>query len=224
MRAVRRLAWHGCLRAHLAPRVRLESGYRPFTLSCRMRPCRFIVAALILLLLALAGCAGLPEDTRAVQDFSAERYLGRWYEIARLDHGFEQGLDCVTATYSSRADGGLRVVNRGVNLDAGEPSEAVGKAYFTGPESEARLKVSFFGPFYGGYNVLAIDEAYETALVAGSNRDYLWLLARSPTISDAERARFVNRAKALDFPTDALITVGQGTACEAFREAAPASA
>ena len=81
-----------------------------------VRPIR--VAGACALLCVLAGCAGLPQNTRAVHDFSVQRYLGRWYEIARLDHGFEQGLDCVTATYSRRADGGLRVVNRGVDNNA----------------------------------------------------------------------------------------------------------
>lgn len=183
-----------------------------------VRPIR--VAGAYALLCVLAGCAGLPENTRAVHDFSAQRYLGRWYEIARLDHGFEQGLDCVTATYSRRADGGLRVVNRGVDLAAGEVSEAVGKAYFTGDKAVARLKVSFFGPFYGGYNVLAIDEDYRVALVAGNDRDYLWLLARTPTLDPAQRARFVRRAQALGFPVEALIAVDQGEACTDYREAA----
>ena len=112
------------------------------------------------------------------------------------------------------------MVNRGVDLATGEVSEAVGKAYFTGDKAVARLKVSFFGPFYGGYNVLAIDEDYRVALVAGNDRDYLWLLARTPTLDPAQRARFVGRAQALGFPVEALIAVDQGEACTDYREAA----
>lgn len=169
-------------------------------------------------LASLAGCAGLPAGTTAVDDFSLDRYLGQWYEIARLDHGFERGLDCVTASYSRRDDGGVRVINRGVNLQTAEISRAEGRGYFVDGPDTARLKVSFFGPFYGGYNVLALDDDYRHALVAGSDRGYLWLLARTPTVSDAVRQRMIDRARTLDFPVDELIDVDQGSAsCGAYR-------
>ena len=130
----------------------------------------------------LIGCTGIPDGTEPVTGFELERYLGEWYEIARLDHSFEEGLDCVTATYSLRDDGGVKVINRGYNLEAQAWDEAEGRAYFIDDESVGRLKVSFFGPFYGGYNVLELDDDYQWALVAGPNRDYLWILARTPTL------------------------------------------
>lgn len=176
-------------------------------------------SALFACAVLLAGCVGLPERTEAVQDFSLDRYLGRWYEIARLDHRFERGLDCVSATYDRRADEGVRVINRGVDLDSGESSEAEGKAYFVAGPHVARFKVSFFGPFYGGYNVLALDSDYQIALVAGSNRGYLWLLARRPQISTAQRERYIAKARAMGFATDALIDVNQGEACRPYRQA-----
>ena len=181
---------------------------------------RFAPAVLALTLAAglLGGCVSLPEGTTAVEPFALDRYLGRWYEIARLDHGFEEGLDCVTATYSLRDDGGVRVVNRGVDLSEGEASEAVGKAYFVAGEDTGRFKVSFFGPFYGGYNVLALDEDYTTAIVGGPSRDYLWILAREPALPAAERSALVAQAAAMDFDTAELIYPRQGAACAPYRD------
>ncbi len=161
----------------------------------------------------LTGCTGIPDGTQPVSDFELDRYLGQWFEIARLDHSFERGLDCVTATYSLRDDGGVRVINRGYNLEEQAWDEAEGRAYFIDDESVGRLKVSFFGPFYGGYNVLELDEEYQWALVAGPNRDYLWILSRTAEMDSATEDRLRQRAAELDFPTDELIDVNQGEAC-----------
>ncbi|EPV6618210.1 outer membrane lipoprotein Blc, partial [Salmonella enterica subsp. enterica serovar Dublin] len=125
-----------------------------------------------------------PKGVTVVNNFDAKRYLGTWYEIARFDHRFERGLDKVTATYSLRDDGGINVINKGYNPDREMWQKTEGKAYFTGDPSRAALKVSFFGPFYGGYNVIALDREYRHALVCGPDRDYLWILSRTPTISD----------------------------------------
>ncbi|WP_050980345.1 MULTISPECIES: lipocalin family protein [Halomonadaceae] len=161
----------------------------------------------------LAGCTGIPDGTEAVTGFELDQYLGEWYEIARLDHSFERGLDCVTANYSLRNDGGVRVINRGYNLEEGSWDEAEGRAYFIDDDSVGRLKVSFFGPFYGGYNVLALDDDYQWALVSGPNRDYLWILARTPTLDSELEARLRQQAAELDFPTDELIDVVQDERC-----------
>ncbi|CAD5248084.1 MULTISPECIES: lipocalin family protein [Halomonadaceae] len=161
----------------------------------------------------LTGCTGIPDGTQPVTDFELDRYLGQWFEIARLDHSFERGLDCVTATYSLRDDGGVRVINRGYNLEEQEWDEAEGRAYFIDDESVGRLKVSFFGPFYGGYNVLELDEEYQWALVAGPNRDYLWILSRTAEMDSATEGRLRQRAAELEFPTEELIDVNQGEAC-----------
>lgn len=161
----------------------------------------------------LTGCTGIPEGTQPVTGFELDRYLGQWYEIARLDHSFERGLDCVTADYSLRDDDGVRVINRGYNLEDQEWDEAEGRAYFIDDENVGRLKVSFFGPFYGGYNVLELDDDYQWALVAGPNRDYLWILSRSPEMDSATESRLRQRAAELDFPVDELIDVTQGDEC-----------
>ncbi|MCH4813298.1 lipocalin family protein [Halomonas neptunia] len=161
----------------------------------------------------LTGCTGIPDGTEPVTGFELDRYLGKWYEIARLDHSFERGLDCVTATYSLRDDDGVRVINRGYNLEEQEWDEAEGRAYFIDDESVGRLKVSFFGPFYGGYNILKLDDDYQWALVAGPNRDYLWILSRTPEMDSTIETRLRQRAAELDFPTDELIDVTQGEAC-----------
>ncbi len=164
----------------------------------------------------LAGCTGIPDGTRPVTDFKLEPYLGQWYEIARLPHRFEEGLSCVTATYARRDDGGIDVTNRGYDLDSGTWDVAEGKAYFIDEPSVGRLKVSFFGPFYGGYNILELDDDYRHALVAGPDRDYLWILARQPQIDANTYQALVERARELEFPVDELIRVEQA------REACPA--
>ena len=166
----------------------------------------------------LGGCVGIPDGTRAVQPFDLDRYLGRWYEIARLDHRFEQGLDCVTATYRLRDDGGVSVVNRGVDLSEGKASEAVGKAYFVKGDNRGRFKVSFFGPFYAGYNILALANDYSTALIGGNDRGYLWILARTLTLPEAEQASLLKQAAAMGFDTSKLVYPQQGSVCTPYRQ------
>ena len=170
---------------------------------------------LIGVLALLGGCLGMPDGVSPVQDFDAERYLGRWYEIARLNHRFERGLVDVTAEYERRDDGAIRVINSGFDRDDGERKSVEGVARFVRSDREAYLKVSFFGPFYGAYVVFVLDrEGYEYAFVSGFNHNYLWLLARQPTVPDAVREHFVREAAARGFPTDELIWVEQsaGTA------------
>ncbi|RJS92772.1 lipocalin family protein [Salinisphaera sp. Q1T1-3] len=167
---------------------------------------------------AVTGCVSVPEGTTPVSGFKLDRYLGRWYEIARLDHRFESGLDCVTADYSRRPKGGVRVVNRGVELADDKASQAVGKAYFVDGPDIAAFKVSFFGPFYAGYNVLALDPQYRHALVAGSNRNYLWLLSRQPTMDPETRRAWVDKARKRGFPVDDLVYPKQGSVCTPYRQ------
>ena len=151
---------------------------------------------------------GLPEGVYPVDEFDINRYLGKWYEIARLDHSFERGLDRVTAEYSLRDDGGVRVINRGFSTEDNKWKEAEGKAYFVIGKDEGYLKVSFFGPFYGSYVVFELDkENYQYAFVTGSKTSYLWLLSRTPTVSDELVERFMKRAEDLGYETDNLIFV-----------------
>lgn len=175
----------------------------------RSRPgALFVLPSLLVLSSLLAGCVGTPSGIEPVTGFEVERYLGKWYEIARLDHSFERGLTHVTAEYARRDDGGLRVVNSGWDTRRGERDVAEGKAYFTGDPDVASLKVSFFGPFYGGYNVIALDrDDYAWAMVCGPNRGYLWILARDPQLAPAVRERLVNQARALGFEVEELIWV-----------------
>jgi apolipoprotein D and lipocalin family protein len=157
----------------------------------------------------LAGCSGVPEGLHPVAGFDAERYLGRWHEIARLDHSFERGLTEVSAEYSKLPDGRIEVINRGFDAKNNKWKEAKGVARFQGKPDVASLEVSFFWPFYGAYNVLVLDPQYRYALVAGPNRDYLWVLARDPQLDPATLSSLVARAKEFGFATDALIYVEQ---------------
>ncbi len=163
---------------------------------------------LCVLVICLHGCVALPEGLSVVEDFQAERYLGRWYEIARLDHSFERGLSQVTANYRRREDGGILVINRGYDDKKQSWRQAEGKAYFLGSPTTGSLKVSFFGPFYGGYHILALDkEDYRYSLVAGPNQSYLWILSRTPTLDKTIQERLITQARNLGFNTDKLIFV-----------------
>ena len=158
----------------------------------------------------LTACTGMPEGVEPVSGFEVERYLGRWYEIARLDHSFERGLDGVNANYSLNDDGSVRVLNRGYDLDEGGWDEAEGVARFVQGPTTGHLKVSFFGPFYGSYVVFELDkDDYQYAFVSGFNRSYLWLLARTPTVDEALKERFVEQVGKLGFATDELVWVDQ---------------
>lgn len=163
---------------------------------------------LLLLVLLLQACTSLPEDIEPVQNFKLERYLGTWYEIARLDHKFERGLEQITATYTLRQDSGVAVANRGWNIENGEWEQANGKAYFVSDENTGHLKVSFFGPFYASYVVFELDsQGYQYALVTGPNRDYFWILSRQKQLPQAILDKLVEKAKSTGFATEELIYV-----------------
>ena len=155
--------------------------------------------------LVLMGCTGIPEGIEPVTDFDQERYLGTWYEIARLDHSFERGLSEVTATYRANPDGSIAVLNRGFDQEEARWREAEGVARFVDSSTVAHLKVSFFGPFYGSYIVFELGENYEHAFVSGFNREYLWLLSRSPQVSDTLRNEFLETITKLGFAPDYLV-------------------
>jgi len=166
-------------------------------------------APLIAAVFALAACAHAPPaGVMPIAGFELERYLGRWVEIARLDHSFERGLTNVSANYSRRDDGGIEVVNRGFDPSSGRWRDATGRAYLLGSPQIASLKVSFFGPFYGGYHVVDLDRAgYRWALVIGPSRDYLWILAREPNLPVAVREHLLGTIRALGIDPDKLIWV-----------------
>lgn len=168
-----------------------------------------IVMAIPGALLSVACSTTPPKNVSVIEGFDSQRYLGTWYEIARLNHPFERGLEQVTANYSPREDGGIKVINRGYNTQKQRWQESTGKAYFTGEPQRAALKVSFFGPFYGGYNVIALDQAYRYALVCGPNRHYLWILSRTPQLDEGIKQTLVNQARKAGFPVESLIWVRQ---------------
>jgi len=160
------------------------------------------------LILLLTGCVGIPENVKPVENFKLEKYLGKWYEIARLDHSFERGLSRVTADYSLRDDGGLKVINRGYSIKESKWKEAEGKAYFVKGSDQGYLKVSFFGPFYGSYIVFELDhENYQYSLVSGPDKSYFWILARTPQINENIKNVLIAKAAALGFDTSKLIHV-----------------
>lgn len=156
----------------------------------------------------LTGCTKIPDGLQAVQGFQVDRYLGRWYEIARLDHSFERNLDDVTAEYTVRADGEIAVVNSGFDVKKNEWQKAEGVARFTKGKDVGSLKVSFFGPFWGGYHVIALDqENYRYAMISGPSRSFLWILSRDKTLDDRTLADLTSKAAQWGFDTKKLIFV-----------------
>lgn len=175
-----------------------------------------------LLLTGLPACThDMPEKAAQaiVPSFEPAQYLGTWYEIARLENRFEKGLEQVTAHYSMEADGSIKVINRGYDPQKQKWDEAVGKAKFKdAPAADGtrtgRLKVSFFGPFYGDYNILEVDKPdYQYALVS-SGRDYLWILSRTPQLTDPIKQDLIAKAKTLGFDTEQLLFVRQANEVE----------
>jgi len=177
-----------------------------------------MIKVLVAILLAsmLSACTGVPDNVTPIKSFDANQYLGTWYEIARLDHSFEHNLERVTATYSLRKDGGIQVINRGFNPETGKWKEAEGKAYFidlpnTDHTHTGRLKVSFFGPFYGAYNIIELDKPYYNyAMVCGPNKSYFWILSRTPQLAYPIKQELIAKARELGFETEKLIYVNQG--------------
>ena len=164
----------------------------------------------IIFFLFLFSCVGIPENVKPVDNFKIEKYLGKWYEIARLDHSFERGLTNVTADYSMRDDGGVRVLNRGYAAKAEAWKEAEGKAYFVERFNQGYLKVSFFGPFYGSYIIFGLDdEDYQYSLICGPNKSYLWILNRSPIMNEDMKNTLIEKATKSGFDTSKLIFVDQ---------------
>lgn len=153
----------------------------------------------------------MPETVKPVDDFDINRYLGKWYEIARLDHSFEAGLEQVYAEYAKFPEGGISVTNKGFDPEENEWVEANGKAFFVNQQDQGYLQVSFFGPFYGSYVVFELDkEGYQYAFVSGPNYDYLWFLSRTPVVPESLKKQFRQQVKELGFDSDALIFVKQG--------------
>ncbi|MCW5601147.1 lipocalin family protein [Nitrosomonas sp.] len=165
---------------------------------------------LFLLYLLLSACTHPPRGIVPVSNFQLDRYLGKWYEIARLDHSFERGLSDVSAHYRLQPDGNIEVINRGYDASKDQWREAIGVAKFIGEPTVGALKVSFFGPFYGGYHIAELDrQDYRWVLIVGASRNYCWILARDRTITAELRQQLINKARQLDIDTDSFIWVAQ---------------
>ncbi len=169
----------------------------------------FKAIAGLLVTLNLFACVSIPKGAVAVKPFDKEKYLGTWYEIARFDFTFERGLSHVTANYSIKSPGLIKVDNKGFQDATSRWKESIGRAKFVEGEDVGRLKVSFFGPFYAGYNIIAIDDQYRYALIAGDNLSYLWILSREKNIPEGVKTEYLAKAKALGYDTDKLIWTKQ---------------
>ncbi len=155
----------------------------------------------------ILSCSTIPKSAVAVKPFDKERYLGKWYEIARLDFKYEKDLNNTTAEYTLNTNGTIKVVNKGYNLKNGKWVQAIGKAKFVGEDNIAMLKVSFFGPFYSGYNVIAIDSDYKYALVSGASLKYLWILSRETIIPEEIKNQYLKIAEEIGYTTSDLLWV-----------------
>jgi apolipoprotein D and lipocalin family protein len=167
-----------------------------------------LISSALLLTAVLLGCTGVPKGLKPVSEFDGQRYMGKWYEIARLDHSFERNLSNVSATYAIDSAGVISVINRGYNEKTGEWKQIEGRARFIGDNTVGSLKVSFFGPFYGGYHVIALDkENYSYAMVAGPNLSYLWILSRSTSLDESILSNLTGKAAEWGFETSELIAI-----------------
>lgn len=147
----------------------------------------------------------IKSNVAVIQGFQKEKYLGDWYEIARLDFYWEKNLKNVMATYSQNEDGSIRVNNQGYDAVKEKYKQSIGKANFVRTEEEGALKVSFFGPFYSGYNVVMLDEDYRYVLVFGENLDYMWILSREKTIPEDIKQKYLAYAKRAGYAIDKLV-------------------
>jgi apolipoprotein D and lipocalin family protein len=169
----------------------------------------FLIAFLFLILTGDCQTKKSEEmNTTTVKELDLQRYLGTWYEIARFNHRFERGLEGVTATYSIRDDGKIKVLNQGYkNSLGGELSTAEGKAKLTG--EPGKLKVSFFWIFYADYLVMELDENYQWALIGSNSDKYLWILSRTPKLDDNVKNLILHHAVKRGYDTSKLIWVEQ---------------
>ena len=139
-----------------------------------------------------------------VPNFDLKKYLGLWYEIARMDFYWEKDKTNTTARYLMNEDGTVQVINRGYDENKKEWKKSKGIAKQT-KVGFGKFKVSFFGPIYSAYNVIDIDEHYQHALVAGKNTDYLWILSRQKSLPDGIKDRFLKKAETLGYETEKLV-------------------
>ena len=162
----------------------------------------------------VAACTGTKVPVTPISNFDSDAYLGTWHEIARTEHRFERGLDTVSATYSLRPDGKIKVYNIGCKTKSKKWNDITGSAHLSKGDDVGQLSVSFFWPISAPYIIFEMDEAAaDYAYVSGGTDRYLWLLARTTEVSEARKADFVEKAKALGYDTDDLVWVSHDPVC-----------
>lgn len=167
----------------------------------------------IAITLSLLGCASSSHKSiEPISDFVLSDYLGKWYEIARIDHGFQKNIVNGTAQYRLREDGLVEVINQGFNENNKEWEKAIGVAKLKGESNIAHLRVSFFWPIYGDYKVFYLESDYSVALVTGSTSEYYWLLSRTPTLPREDIVRYMHIAKDAGIDVSKVIFTGKGMA------------
>lgn len=155
------------------------------------------------------SCGTKLKDASGINNFDVSKYLGKWYEVARYDSWFENNMDKTQAFYSLNENGTVRVENSGFDTTKEKWKTSVGKAKFRGAKNIGELKVSFFGPFYADYTILALDSEYKYSLVSGGTTDYLWILSRTKTIPEEIKNEYLSIAKKFGFDTSNLVWVNQ---------------
>jgi len=149
------------------------------------------------------------DELEVVQSVDLSRYVGRWYEISRLPNGFQKKCaDLVTANYTLRADGKIEVINR-CRKASGEYATAKGRAKIADKKTNAKLKVTFFWPFYGDYWILDLGPNYEYAVVGEPGRKYLWILSRSPRMDETLYQQLLQKMASQGFNTEMMIRTSQ---------------
>lgn len=166
---------------------------------------KFLILAISLL--GVFSCRSIPKGANVVNDFDANKYMGNWYEIARIDFKYERNLNNTAAQYSLKDNGDIKVINSGYNYVNDEWKKREGNAKFREKQNKGALKVSFFGPFYSGYNIYAIDKEYKYVLVGGKNYDYLWILSREKTIPNAIKEQYLKIATDIGYDVNDLIWI-----------------
>ena len=172
-------------------------------------PALAFLGAGALAMLVACGSVKVPDNIKVVENFDINKYSGKWYEIARFDFKFEKDMKQVTAEYAVNEDGSLKVLNKGFNYVDQEWTEKEGKGEFVGATNKGALKVSFFGPFYSGYNVVALEDNYNYALVFGESTEYIWILSRKQSIPDRVKDKFLKMAKDAGYNLDRLVWTKQ---------------
>lgn len=159
---------------------------------------------LLLLVFFFAGCSASHPNLATVTHVELQKYSGTWYEVARFEHFFEKGCKNVSASYDLQSDSTIKVINRCVMIKDEKQKEAVGVAYAL-DATNAKLKVSFFRPFYGDYWILDLADDYSYALVGAPNREYLWILSRSKQIDEATKNHLLQKISSLGFDRQKLL-------------------